>query len=604
MALAETQFRWTTVLAVCFLGVFAYTNTFTGAFVWDDVSSVTLHKHVQDPSKFFELFLEDQHAFVGGQGNFYRPLLSASFMVDYALARNRLDEDAFDKDAFEDAGLEEAGPGEEAAGDEASRQEAAENAGPAPDGAVSPFLFHVTNLGWHLAATLLIFVLISRANAPPMVRFAVPVFYVIHPLHTEAVAYISGRADPMAAAFMFAGMWCAVWDKTPARRVAGGALSLVCFAAGLLSKESAMIYPVLLLLYILCVSAPKEGETSPNIAIRLAPFFASLPVLGGYLLLRTVGPLNFGSDSVPLDLSFVERLLQSLQCYALYLKLVFLPLPLHMERSQEWLGGVPLWTALAGAALLALTVGALVLALWRKQKRLALALGWFLATWLPISGIFPLNAPMAEHWMYVPLAGLLWAIAELLASLPRHPAILRGAVAAGYLWGVFLLAHTIERNRDWRDNESIYTATLRESPASVRVHYNLAVTYEDLLGNPHGARRHYDIVVRAYEEKRRTTPGSEARYWQDEISSHLSLGNLYRKQQLYPVAVQHYRVVLNVIPDENTQALVGLAAMGAGQCFLAVGNTEQATEHFRRALQLRPDLAPEIQRLAGPPSEV
>ena len=45
------------------LGLTAYANTVTGGWVWDDASSVLLHKHVQDPSTFFQLFQEDQHAF-------------------------------------------------------------------------------------------------------------------------------------------------------------------------------------------------------------------------------------------------------------------------------------------------------------------------------------------------------------------------------------------------------------------------------------------------------------------------------------------------------------------------------------------------------------
>ena len=73
---------WLAVLAFV-----AYGNTLPGEFVWDDASSILLHQHVKDPGKVFALFTEDQHAFAGGQGNFYRPLLSVTFMADYALAR-------------------------------------------------------------------------------------------------------------------------------------------------------------------------------------------------------------------------------------------------------------------------------------------------------------------------------------------------------------------------------------------------------------------------------------------------------------------------------------------------------------------------------------
>lgn len=66
------------VILVALAGTLVYINTFHADWVWDDVSSVLLHKHVQTPSSVFQLFLEDQHAFGRGQGNFYRPLVSLS----------------------------------------------------------------------------------------------------------------------------------------------------------------------------------------------------------------------------------------------------------------------------------------------------------------------------------------------------------------------------------------------------------------------------------------------------------------------------------------------------------------------------------------------
>ena len=78
-------FLWTVALLLALACVLAYANTFRGEWVWDDASSVLLHKHVRDPGKFFQLFREDQHAFGRGEGNFYRPLVSVSFMADYWL---------------------------------------------------------------------------------------------------------------------------------------------------------------------------------------------------------------------------------------------------------------------------------------------------------------------------------------------------------------------------------------------------------------------------------------------------------------------------------------------------------------------------------------
>lgn len=561
-ALSEVSFRWLVVTAICLAGLIAYANTFANDFVWDDASSVLLHKHVQDPSRFFQLFREDQHAFGRGQGNFYRPLVAASFMLDFALST---------------VGLEKAKP-------EARIPE------------VSTFFFHLTNILWHVAAALLFFALLTRLGAPRFVRCAAPLVYVVHPLHTEAVTYISGRADSMSAVFIFAALWFAMWGEKRGRRAAGAALSCVCFCGGLLSKESSTIFPFLLLLLLLLRPVEDPGKKKEVYVARLVPFGLSLVILGVYAVLRMT-VLHFGSSATP-GTSLAQRLMETGQALASYFRLLLVPTGLHMERTLE---GVPRWTALAGAALLLACVALLVVSLRRKQYRAALGLGWFLLAWLPISGVFPLNAPMAEHWMYVPMAGLFWAAGELV-----WPYLKRGwgrwpAVAAVYLLCLLFLALTVDRNQDWRDNETMYRTTLRENPRSMRIHYNLAVTHEDLLGNLPGARRHYEQVIGLCRAKRKAehkTNGAVA-LWDQELEAHLSLGDILQQQNEYDKAAAHYQAVMQVTPDETHRPLIATAAFGMGKCFLAIGDATRAIEFFNRAVAGRPDLGSEAARLLG-----
>lgn len=160
--MSESRFNWAMVLVLLLTCAIAYINTLDGEWVWDDASSVLLHEHVQQPDHLLQLFREDQHAFGRGQGNFYRPLVSVSFMVDYYLA---------------------GGPSPETYGKQALPE-------------VSPLLFHISNMFWHYCAALALLLLLHVLEAPRFVRGLVPLLFVVHPLHTEAVAYISeiGRA--------------------------------------------------------------------------------------------------------------------------------------------------------------------------------------------------------------------------------------------------------------------------------------------------------------------------------------------------------------------------------------------------------------------------
>ncbi len=561
------KFTCAAALAIILLGLIAYANTFDGEFVWDDASSIQAHQHVRSPGQIGRLFTENQHAFGRGQGNFYRPLLSVSFMLDYAVST-----------------LGQTQPGV-----------------PGTPSDPGTFFFHFSSTLWHIAAALLLLALMARLHAPRSIQAIVPLIYVLHPLHTEAVAYISGRGDSMSATFIFAGLYFATWHETPRRRYAGLTLTILCFAGGLLSKESTLIFPALLALVALTLPrATQHNEAPPPIA-RWAPVCGSLVVLAAYSALRMT-VLNFGSDSTTPDITFIERITECLQAFALYIGLIFAPLGLHMERS---LAQAPSHLAATGLILLLACLVTIVLALKQDRPRTAFGMAWFLVTWLPISGIFlPLNAPMAEHWMYVPLAGFLWAGAEILHAMlrtadgrPRFAAANHAAGALLILWIAILLTLTVARNRDWHDNETIYTATLRENPGSLRVHFNLAVTYDDLLGNPYGARRHYEIVTRIRRDRKRQDSTIQGQFWDDELEAYLSLGDIYAEQRRYAEALNNYSVVLGTVRNESNMALHAVASYGVGRCFLASGNRERAMQHFEEALQIMPALRTDTEKL-------
>ncbi len=562
---AAAFFRSGAFFSALFIAILAfgvYANTLRAGFVWDDASSVLLHQHVKDPSKVFALFAEDQHAFAGGQGNFYRPLLSVTFLIDYAIAR---------------IGQPPIPP-----------TEIPKN--------LNPFVFHCSSALWHAAAAVLLLLFLQRLGTPTSVSLPAAAIFAVHPLHTEAVAYISGRADSMAAAFIFAGLYCSTWRNS--RAALATFLMLVCFAAGLLSKEAAFVFPVLLVLSRL-VTQPSNNSTSASRVRSWLPEFASIALLILYFTLRAT-VLNFGSDTVARTAAWAARIQETFQSFAIYLRLMFVPTGLHMERTLD---ATPQWVALIGAIACIAIITAAVTAYRRGLRRAAFGLAWFLAAWLPISGLFPLNAPMAEHWMYVPLAGFFFGLVEIsCAALDRlnRPLLTRSVSVIAGVWLVLLCIFTVNRNRDWRDDESLYIATLRENPTSTRVHFNLAVVYQDLVDNPAGARRHFSAVTRAYEKRKEAHPEEKDNYWADELEAHVSLGDLYAADYRFAEAFAHYRVALGVEPTGPNAVLVAQAAYGAGRCFLATGDLNQARAYLQQAANLAPALSAEIERLLPP----
>lgn len=560
-ALTNRRFAALVLLAVAWIGGIAYWNATANDFVWDDVSSFLVHKDVHDPAKIAELFKKDQHAYGRGEGRFYRPLLSVTFMADFYLA-NR----------------------------------GAREAGAAGIPAVAPFVFHLSSALWHIAAAAALFLMLAVFRAPRMVQALVPLLYAVHPLHTEAVAYISGRADSMAAAFIFLGMAAAFSPRllpegARARRFAWPAASLAaacCVFAGALSKESgAMLLPLLLLAAFVLLRCEAPAERPKPWPLAFLPFTLGVTAILLYAALRNAA-VGGAAESAAAATPLAQRLVETAQALALYMQLVVAPGGLHMERTLDGAGA--LHTALGAAAALAL-LAACAIGLYRRRLGLAMGAGLFLLAWLPISGLIPLNAPMAEHWLYVPLAGLLWAVFDRAAAWTPAPAA-RGLVyGAAALFCLLWLDATAERNREWRDNVTLFEATLRENPNTLRVHYNLAVAYESVERSYPPALRHYGAVAAMAQQ---AGPGAlrqelEAYYYAGQV---LLADN--RPQEAY---AQFQRILEKGGRDEQSFDLVAAAILAIGESLIDAGEAPLAADHFAHWTRQIPALAPEAEQV-------
>lgn len=533
--MSEKQFGWAVAALLIFAAFLAYANSFANDFVWDDASSILLHQDVQNPANILQLFTKDQHAYGRGQGNFYRPLVSLTFMIDTWFSRPATPEGVQQPTQL----------------------------------FFSPFIFHLSNTLWHAAAAIAFFALMTIAGAPRPIRVLAPLLYVVHPLHTEAVTYISGRADPMAGAFVLSALCCAL--AFPANR--NVVWSSILFIAALLSKESATIYPFLLLLAFLVLrpaSKTEEAGAAPKRSVLL-PLISAGVIVGVYGALRfTV--LRFASRGEGVASSFVQRITEAGQAFALYVKLLFVPANLHMERTLD---GVPGWAAAVGWALIAAFAAVAFIAYTAKRDRLAFAMGFFLITWFPISGIFPLNAPMAEHWMYLPMLGFIWALFEIVWMLAGATVLRYPVYAIGYAACLAFILLTAQRNYDWRNNESLYVATLKQNPNTIRVAFNLGVTYEDLIGNESGARREFERVLELYKE-RKEAQGNTDSYFDDEMEAHLSLGRLYAAEQKLNQAAAHFETLRRVSVNDSNSEIIANAYLEYARLMASIGRTEEA----------------------------
>ncbi len=345
--------------------------------------------------------------------------------------------------------------------------------------------FHAVNLLLHLVNVALLWHL-SRFFPLPAAwdadrrgfyaRVLVTLLFALHPIQTESVTYISGRSMLLMTSFGLAALLCWLHAGQRARPAAWRMLALTLFAAAILSKEVAVVLPLTLLLL-------REQEPAPRWQRPLLALFVTTTLLLLFAL--------FGYErllSMPLPRGLVANLAS--EAHALYYLLAQLWRP-HALNIDPDLPEISAWSLLLAAELSGIA-GAVVLA-WRQRRRrpwLSFGIGWFVLLLLPTHTLIPRLDLASERHLYLSAIGLYWltglALTSLLARLPAWlPASAGTALIA--LLACTGAAFTASRNQDYRDEVSLWQATVRLSPDKARAWNNLGYAHA-LAGEAEDAR--------------------------------------------------------------------------------------------------------------------
>ena len=448
----KTRFRLNSVwmFVLLFTGSFVvYAPALGGEFIWDDLLLVGENPLFKSPVFFFEVFRHTLF-FPGFQTSYYRPVQNLSYMLDYWL---------WNRNAFG---------------------------------------YHLSNVLLHAGCAFFLFrllkkilpaLLVPRAAAEPSpepqpienaTAFAAVVAFVwvIHPIHSAAVAYVAGRADSLAALFALAA-WL-LWIRTDSpvffkKALPSGIAATALVLLALCSKEISLVWIALFLAHLFFFERSRTAKAKAAACCALAL------VLVCYWFLRHLpgkGTVVGGMPSLPLDV----RLLLALRALGDYIWLLFFPLRLQMERGLYNAGAYA--TAAAWRENIRLEYLApigfcgLLIAIWACCKKSAgrrlrlFGTAWFFIGFLPVSNLFPLNAQAAEHWIYMPSIGFLVFLAGCWVDLPKK---IRPWLIAPLCAAVLLLGYRAWlRSADWETAEIFYTRTIEAGGGSCRIRLNLA----------------------------------------------------------------------------------------------------------------------------------
>lgn len=484
------------LILISLLCILVYFNALECGFTWDDYGLITQNHLISNfKSNIKDIFSQNLYYASFKQSSFYRPLQTLTFVFDYSIW------------GFE------------------------------------PFGYHLTNILLHLVNSLLLYLLAFLLTKNKFVSFITLILYAVHPIHTEAVTYVAGRADSLVSIFILASL--ILFIKFLDRKSTDWFLylaSISSFIFGLLSKEIAIFLPLVVLFFAI----------NKRKVLLALPFFV---LSATYLLLR-IG--NAGVNTPCFSGDLLSRTATFVSLLPSYLRILIFPVNLHMSYTTKPYANIfyPL-------------VILILICLWlvysfKKNKLIFYGSIWFIFWLIPQSNIYPINAYFAEHFLYISSMGFFFIVAVGLNDI-KNLRLKKIAVFIVCLLMIFYSAVTIRQNSFWRDPLKLFSRITELSPRSFSGFNNLGLTYED------GGQ--FDLARKCYEKALVLKP--------DMYEARVNLARLYCKLGKIKEGKDALLQAIKLDPC-NPQAYSHLAFV-----YLDEGNTEKAADFFNRAILLR-----------------
>lgn len=483
-----------------------YSNSLLAPFIWDDEALIVKNPVIRSPLSLPKAFTSDLYSQAGYSSNFYRPLQTISYIWDYHFWQ------------------------------------------------LDPFGYHLTNIILQILVAFLVFLFILAIISEEKIAFATAILFALSPLHTEAVTYISGRAEMLMGFFLLSSLLLFIKGRH--------ILSRVAFVLGLLSKELAVVFPLVILAYLFYYQKNELKNNKTPLKAAL-PFFI-IDFL--YIFLRAIF-FNFDAihPSVLLKIPLFMRITVLPEIIFTYLKLLFIPINLHMGWSLSRPGN--LWGVFLSWFLLALICVVIVFILKDKKKRaLTFMFSWSLIFFLPQSGLVSINAFIAEHFIYLSSISFFMLIAYSLHRYLSKGIFIYSVIGLSIFYGTL----TFSRNLEWLDPVAFYEDIIKFSPNSCQTHNNLGLQYE--------YRYLYYKAMLEYRKALEINP--------DSLEARSNLANIYFKMAMFKEAKVEYTKLEKVLPKEKHGDLLN----NIGCIYQVEGFLDEALKRYMLALSLDPKL--------------
>ncbi len=516
------------IILIIFIGFILYGNTFTNELFWDDYDIVVNNQYIRSWQYFPHYFTDNLLAGSEIINNYWRPLQLILVSLDYHL------------------------------------------------GQLNPFVYHLQNLFWHILATILLMMFMEVVGTKKNIAFLSALLFLIHPLQTEVVSYVSGRMDSVLLVMVLGSLLLFV-KSIRERKYVFYWLALIVFGLALLAKERGII--LLPLLIVLIFTIFNNRINLKNKILLLTPF-GLLSVMYVWLRLTI---LHFSDFFVKIpqyditNLAWYKQFIAYLVIIGYYGKLFIVPIKLQMLHGINIAGNL-----LNGYFLFGLLIISCIFygsyKLWRKKDWLSIFwLFWIVIWFVPNFYTIRMQGFFAEHWMYpiIPGIGILVGInmTDFLKTKRLNTKIILGGVVFVFITYSFL---TIWRNRIWHDPIAFYEENIKNGAKSVQMYNNLGLAYAK-NNQDDQAKYYYNQAIQLNE---------------DAYFAWFNLGNLAMRENKNEKAIEYYQRAIHsneyFLPAYHNLASLLVKQNNYQQ---AIKILQQALDHFPSNLSVLYDLA-------------
>lgn len=419
-------------LLLAFIALLGYMNVVNGPFLFDDehfiVRNTTIH--LINLKKIFSTSTTEGSLMSGA---FYRPLQQLVFAINYHF--------------FE----------------------------------LNPVPFHLTSIAFHILNAYLLFLLLQLLGFSVLAGMIGSIIFVIHPVQTEPVSSMCSLSDPMSTFFVLSGVLLfakGVLAKQPNQYWIRLSVSCLMFISGFLTRESAVVCLPICFFVGIFLYIRENKEIDKNFITALGIIFIATLI---YIFIKFKF-FNFNNMVGLTDEKniYTENLWVRLNTFVCilwdYFKLIVYPKFLYYEKPYLAYVSVLNLRALFGYLLSLIFLLSCIFV--KRVPLIFLGLGCFFAGLLPYMGIIPLNAIYLEHWLYIPMIGVVILVAAFIDHNKSKNAQNVILIVFSIVF-VLMAGRTISRNTEWGNIEKFYLNELKFAHDSARMLNNLGMYYDE-----------------------------------------------------------------------------------------------------------------------------